>query len=87
MTLDLTGIASKAALHQLFKEQLGFEERYGPSWNAFWDSVVAIVEMPPVLTLMNWEEFARCCPRDMEILRQVIRDYVEGMAPKRIELA
>ena len=87
MTLDLTGITSKAALHQLFKEQLGFEEWYGPSWDAFWDSVVAIVAMPPVLTLTNWEEFARCCPHDMEILRQVIRDYAEEMAPKYIELA
>ncbi|QIX62469.1 hypothetical protein HER32_15280 [Hymenobacter sp. BT18] len=35
MPLDLTGIASKAALHQLFKEQLGFEEWYGPGWDAF----------------------------------------------------
>ena len=87
MTLDLTGITSKAALHQLFKEQLGFEEWYGPSWDAFWDSVVAIVEMPPVLKLTNWEEFARCCPHDMQILRQVMQDYAETMYPKQIMLA
>ncbi|RSK36102.1 barstar family protein [Hymenobacter metallilatus] len=86
MTLDLTGITSKAALHQLFKEQLGFAEWYGPSWDAFWDSVVAIVPMPPVLMLTNWEEFARCCPRDMEILRRVIQDYAEEMHPKQIVL-
>ncbi|QIX62468.1 hypothetical protein HER32_15275 [Hymenobacter sp. BT18] len=48
--------------------------------------MVDIVEMPPVLTLTNWEEFARYCPRDMEILRQVIQDYAEEMAPKRIVL-
>ncbi|AII51079.1 barstar family protein [Hymenobacter sp. APR13] len=86
MTLDLTGITSKAAIHQLFKEELGFEEWYGPSWDAFWDSIVAIVEMPPVLTLTNWEEFARCCPRDMQILRQVIEDYAVEMHPKQIVL-
>ena len=86
MILDLTGITSKAAIHQLFKTQLGFEEWYGPSWDAFWDSIVAIVEMPPVLTLTNWEEFSRCCPRDMEILQQVIQDYEEEMRPKRIVL-
>ncbi|SDY09582.1 barstar family protein [Hymenobacter psychrophilus] len=85
--LDLTGITTKAALYQLFKEQLGFEGWYGPSWDAFWDSVVAIVEMPPVLTLTNWEEFARRCSHDMQILRQVMQDYAVEMAPKRIELA
>ncbi|WP_165370577.1 barstar family protein [Hymenobacter persicinus] len=86
MTLDLTGIQTKAALHQLFKEKLGFEDWYGPSWDAFWDSIVAIVEMPQELVLTNWEEFARCCPRDMAILRQVIEDYEQEMRPKRIVL-
>lgn len=86
MTIDLTGIRTKAAIHQLFKEQLGFEDWYGPSWDAFWDSIVAVVEMPPVLTLTHWEEFAEACPRDMAILRQVVQDYNEYRAPKRLEL-
>ena len=87
MILDLTGIRTKADLQELFKTQLGFEDWYGPSWDAFWDSIIAIVEMPPVLTLTNWQEFAEHCPRDMEILRQVIEDYAQEMAPKRIVLA
>jgi RNAse (barnase) inhibitor barstar len=86
MTLDLTGITSKAAIHQLFKDRLEFEEWYGANWDAFWDSIVAIVEMPPVLTLTNWEEFAEHCPRDMQILRQVIQDYAVEMHPKQIVL-
>ncbi|MBG8552243.1 barstar family protein [Hymenobacter guriensis] len=87
MTLDLTGIRTKAALHQLFKEALGFPEWYGVSWDAFWDSATAIVEMPPVLELSNWQEFAAHCPHDMQILRRVIQDYALEMAPKRIVLA
>jgi RNAse (barnase) inhibitor barstar len=53
MTIDLTGITSKAAIHQLFKKLLSFEDWYGANWDAFWDSIVAIAEMPPVLTLTN----------------------------------
>lgn len=87
MILDLTGITSKAALHQLFKAELHFPDWYGVSWDAFWDCIVAVIEMPPELTLLHWEEFARQCPRDMEILRQVIQDYDQTMAPKRIVLA
>ncbi|TGE29888.1 barstar family protein [Hymenobacter metallicola] len=87
MTLDLTGIQTKAALHQLFKQALGFPEWYGPSWDAFWDSAVAIVDMPEQLTLVHWQEFAAHCPHDMNILRRVMQDYAAEMAPKRIVLA
>ena len=87
MTLDLTGIRSKAALHQLFKAELQFPDWYGVSWDAFWDCIIAIVDMPMQLTLTNWDEFAQACPHDMQILRQVIRDYAETMAPKQIVLA
>jgi RNAse (barnase) inhibitor barstar len=87
MTLDLTSITTKADLHELFKTTLGFPEWYGPSWDAFWDSATAIVQMPPTLTLTHWQEFARHCPRDFSILQQVIQDYNADMAPKRIELA
>ena len=87
MTLDLTGINSKVALHQLFKSELHFPEWYGVSWDAFWDCIIAIADMPNQLTLTHWEEFARECPHDMEILRQIIQDYAETKAPKRIVLA
>lgn len=86
MTLDLTGIHTKHDLHQLFKTRLGFPDWYGVSWDAFWDCIVAVVQMPPVLTLTHWEEFAQACPRDMAILRQIEQDYNEYRAPKRLVL-
>ena len=86
MTLDLTGITTKQALHELFKGKLGFPEWYGPSWDAFWDCIVAIVELPEPLTLVNWEDFAQACPKDMAILRQVIQDYEEYRPGKHIIL-
>lgn len=87
MTLDLTGIDSKTALHYLFKAELQFPDWYGVSWDAFWDCIIAVVEMPAQLVLSNWEEFAGQCPRDMDILRRVIQDYNQTMAPKSIVLA
>ena len=87
MILDLTGIRTKAELHQLFKTQLHFPDWYGVSWDAFWDCIVAVVGMPDQLTLTNWAEFAQHCPRDMQILRQIIQDYEQTMSPKRIVLA
>lgn len=86
MTLDLTGITTKQALHELFKLKLNFPDWYGPSWDAFWDCIVAIVKLPEPLTLANWEGFAQACPKDMAILRQVIHDYEEYRPGKRIIL-
>ena len=87
MTLDLSGITTKADLHELFKTQLGFPEWYGPSWDAFFDCIIAIVELPEQLVLVNWQEFAQACPKDMGILRQVIQDYEAERPGKRIVLA
>ena len=86
LTLDLSGLVTKADLHMFFKRELAFEDWYGVSWDAFWDSIIAIADMPELLTLQHWQDFAAACPRDMEILRQVIADYNAHMPTKRIML-
>ncbi|KUG09591.1 barstar family protein [Solirubrum puertoriconensis] len=86
MIIDLSGITNEAAIHQLFKEKLDFPEWYGENWDAFWDSIVAVVELPEHLNIINWEDFARHCPRDMQILQRLIQDYNIAMTPKHIEL-
>jgi RNAse (barnase) inhibitor barstar len=78
MTIDLRGITSKQAFHELARRELGFPEWYAvgwASWDAFWDCIVAVVPMPPQVTFSHWQEFAETCPKDMGVLRQVIRDY------------
>ncbi|WP_080237504.1 barstar family protein [Spirosoma rigui] len=87
MTVDLTNITSKVAFHHLLKQELHFPDWYGVSWDAFWDCIIAVVEMPIQVQLIHWQDFARQCPRDMEILNKIIQDYNETMAPRRIILA
>ena len=86
MTIDLTGLTTKAAVHEAFKQQLGFPDWYGPSWDAFWDAIIAVVEMPDEVVLLNWQEFEQACPRDMQILRQIVQDYQEEKVAKRLVL-
>jgi len=90
MTIDLSGIASKPSFHELAKRQLGFPEWYGVgwvSWDAFWDCIVAVVQMPPRVTFSNWQEFEQACPKDMSILRQVMQDYEAYKPGYRMTLA
>ena len=87
VTIDLAGINSKVAIHQAFKQHLGFPDWYGPSWDALWDAIIAVVEMPDEVVLRNWQEFAEACPKDMQILRQVMHDYQAECPARRITLA
>ncbi|MCI1188968.1 barstar family protein [Hymenobacter sp. DH14] len=75
MTIDLTDIDTKAAFHMLMKRELGFPDWYGVSWDAFWDAIIAVVEMPDTVVLQHWQAFAQACPHDMAILRDIIANY------------
>jgi ribonuclease inhibitor len=87
VAIDLSGINTKVAIHQAFKQHLGFPDWYGPSWDALWDAIIAVVEMPDEVVLLNWQEFAQACPKDMQILRQIISDYHAERPTKRLQLA
>lgn len=86
MTIDLTGIDTKAAFHMLMKRELGFPEWYGVSWDAFWDAIIAVVEMPDTVVLQHWQTFAQACPKDMQILHQIIADYHQTLPGKQLLL-
>ncbi|MDO7874220.1 barstar family protein [Hymenobacter sp. ASUV-10] len=86
MTIDLATIDTKAAFHLKMKRELHFPDWYGPSWDAFWDAIIAVVEMPDCVVLTNWEAFAQACPHDMQILRQIIADYQQELPGKSITL-
>ncbi|MVN77317.1 ribonuclease inhibitor [Hymenobacter sp. HMF4947] len=85
--IDLAGVESKVAIHEAFKQHLGFPTWYGVSWDAFWDAIIAVVEMPDEVILVHWQGFARACPKDMQILQQIIQDYHEQIPTKQIHLA
>ncbi|MDO7874221.1 barstar family protein [Hymenobacter sp. ASUV-10] len=86
MTIDLTGITTHDAFHKLLKQHLAFPDWYGANWDAFWDTVTALIEMPDYLILEHWEEFAQACPRDMQILRELIAEYHREFPEKQIIL-
>ncbi|MGI4762807.1 MAG: barstar family protein [Janthinobacterium lividum] len=86
MTIDLAGCETKEAVHEIFKQKLGFPEFYGANWDVFWDSIARLVEMPDEVRLVNWQGFAQACPRDIQILREIIHDYQGEFSEKRITL-
>lgn len=84
MIIDLAGSTTKVAIHQDFERQLGFPDFYGANWDAFWDAITGLVEMPDEVLLVNWQGFAKSCPKDMQILRDIISEYHALLPAKRI---
>ncbi|WKK83579.2 barstar family protein [Marivirga arenosa] len=84
-TIDLGHIENIKHLHDTFAERLYFPEFYGNNWDAFWDSITGIVEMPNVLTLTNWDKFENTFEKESKILKEIIADYNNQNAEKLIK--
>ena len=75
MVIDLGNIDSVQELHLKLKTELGFPDFYGMNWNAFWDSITGLIEMPDEVILVNFEKLEDVLPSDAEILRELIINY------------
>lgn len=72
VVLDLTSVETSEGLQVLLRDALGFPGWYGRNWNAFWDAITALVEMPQRLELVGWEAFAERLPTDAGIMKQCL---------------
>jgi ribonuclease inhibitor len=75
LIIDLGHIDSVQELHLKFKTELGFPDYYGMNWDAFWDAIAGLVELPEELILINFEKLEMTLPSDAEILRDLITEY------------
>jgi hypothetical protein len=62
-------------LHELLKQQLAFPDFYGMSWDAFWDSITGLVDIPDQLTFTGWDGLQSGLPREGVLLRSCLDDY------------
>lgn len=85
-SIDMYQIVSNKHLHQLFWEKLKFPDFYGENWDALWDSITGLVEMPKKLVLFNWEKFESELPEDAKILRTIVSDFNKEIKGSEIEI-
>lgn len=62
--IDISNVTSTSELHARLAESLSFPSFYGKNWDAFWDSITGLVEMPEVLELRGIESLKSTLPRD-----------------------
>lgn len=46
MQINVSSITTEKELHETLASSLGFPDFYGKNWDAFWDSITGLVDMP-----------------------------------------
>lgn len=72
MTIDLSDINSSRQLHASLATALAFPSMYGMNWDAFWDAITGLVDMPQQLELRGWQDFATRLPADAALLQRIL---------------
>ncbi len=73
--LNLNQLNSKEDLQKLLKQKLNFPEFYGENWDAFWDTITGLVELPKRIVLENWLAFENKLPEEAKTLIAMLKDY------------
>jgi ribonuclease inhibitor len=74
--IEVGSVESTAELHRRLQEALRFPGWYGCNWDAFWDAITDLVEMPETLKLAGWSSLQQRLPRDAEQLQRALSDMV-----------
>ncbi|MFC5911703.1 barstar family protein [Streptacidiphilus monticola] len=63
ITIDVGLVEDERQLHELLARELGFPSFYGRNWDAFWDAVTGLVEIPSHLRCVGWAHLVESVPR------------------------
>ncbi|MEE1950174.1 barstar family protein [Pseudomonas alcaligenes] len=72
--IDLQAVTTTKELHSLLMVSLDFPGWYGHNWNAFWDAITGLVEMPQILKLSGWQELSQQLPNDAASLKRCLTE-------------
>lgn len=75
VVIDVDPVHSERALHAVLKRELDFPAFYGMNWDAFWDAITGLVEMPDDLRFVHWAELELRVPSAAAELRRQLARY------------
>ena len=75
VVINVENIKDSQELHKLLKSELEFPHFYGMSWDAFWDAVIGLVQLPEVTIIKGYKILKQNLPQDAEILVSTLERY------------
>lgn len=74
VVVDLREVRTEAGIHAALARSLGFPAWYGSNWDALWDAITGLVEMPSRLELRGWTCFEAHAPEAAQSLRALFAE-------------
>lgn len=75
ITIDVSKVNNSKEFQALLKSSLGMPEFYGMNWDAFWDGITGLIEMPDVLELQGWHIYKKKQSKDAKIFEEIMKKY------------
>ncbi|MBD2325694.1 barstar family protein [Alkalinema sp. FACHB-956] len=73
----LSEVNTTDELHAKLSDALGFPDFYGRNWDAFWDSIAGLLEMPRQLRFYGWNKFVERFPEDSHKLKNCLANMIQ----------
>lgn len=77
LILDVTAVQNSTELHCLLQKNLELPDFYGMNWDAFWDAITGLIELPETLIFEGWNNVEERLPKDSQILINLLNDFNE----------
>ena len=75
VVINVENIKDSQELQKLLKSELEFPHFYGMSWDAFWDAITGLVQLPEVTIIKGYKILKKDLPQDAEILVNTLERY------------
>ena len=75
VVINVENVKDSQELHKLLKSELEFPHFYGMSWDAFWDAITGLVQLPEVTVIKGYKILKQDLPQDAEILVNTLERY------------
>lgn len=70
--LDVSEINTSKEFHKYLMKQLEFPSFYGMNWDAFWDSITGLIEMPDEIIVNGWSHLEKTIPSDAIVFKELL---------------
>lgn len=86
LILNVSTVENSTELHCLLKNNLKLPDFYGMNWDAFWDAITGIIELPGTLIFEGWNNVEEKLPKDSQVFINLLNDFNEQHPHLKCEL-
>ena len=83
--VNLELIETPNELHSRLKEKLELPAFYAENWDAFWDCITGLIELPEKFIFYNINNYSKRHPEDSKKLSKIIHEYNSRIQEEVIE--